>query len=117
MKMTARRSASMPHIGNNLSGLDRLPHRDTDAGAMCVQRFQSVTVVKFHMESVTASPTVGGIGDCYGTGCSNQEGRAFRRGDVGAAMVDDFTTDGIGAIPKRRDNIIGEVLYVTHLIS
>ena len=57
------------------------------------------------MVSVTTAPTVGGIGDCYGTGCSSQDGSSFRSGDVGTAMVTAFSTDWIGAIPKRRSNV------------
>ena len=105
MQMTTRCSASMPHISNNLSRLYLLPHGDADAGAMRIQGFHSISVIQFHMVSVTTAPTVGGIGDCYGTGCSSQDGSPFRSGDVGTAMVTAFSTDWIGAIPKRRSNV------------
>ena len=97
----------MPHIGNNLSGLYLLSYRNANAGTMRVQSFLSITMIDLYMVSVTASPTVSGVGDCYGTGCGGQDGRSFRCGNICTAMVTGFTADGISSITKLGSNTAG----------
>lgn len=97
----------MPHIGNHLTSLYLLSYRNANAGTMRVQSFQPITMINLYMVSVTSSPTVSGVGDCYGTGCSGQDGRSFRCGNICTAMVTGFTADRIGSITKLGSNTAG----------
>ena len=45
MQMTACSPTGMPNIADNLPGLYLLAGGDTDAGTVCIQRFQPAAVV------------------------------------------------------------------------
>ena len=69
---------------------------------MCIERCEPAAVVDFDIVPVATSPTVGGVGNSYGTICSSENRSTLWDSDVGTTMVANFTSNGVCAVALRR---------------
>src|SRR5699024_4993014 len=76
-----------------------------DARAVGVEGGQSIAVVEFDVVSVAAAPAVEGVRDGNGAVGGGQDRSAFGHGDVGAAVVADFTGDRVSAVALGRGDL------------
>ena len=63
-------------------------------------RVSKVVVVYLDVVSIPAAPRIDGVGYGDGSVCCGKDGRTFRRGDVGSAMVGDLPGERIFPVAK-----------------
>ena len=78
MQVTPRCPPSMPDISDNLSDLHLLTGSDTDAGTVCIQRFQPASVVDLDVVAVAAAPAVKTVGNGDGSICGGEDRKSTR---------------------------------------
>jgi len=87
-------------VADHLALLHFLPNRYADGGTMGVQGIEGIVVVYLDVVSIPAAPRVDGVGYGDGSVCCGKDGRTFRRGDVGSAMVGDLPGKRIFPVAK-----------------
>ena len=104
MQVTPRCPPSMPDISDNLSDLHLLTGSDTDAGTVCVQRFQPAAMVDLDVVAVTAAPAVKTVGNGDDAVCGGEDRRTLGTGNVCASVRTDLAGDGVNAVSELRGN-------------
>ena len=77
-------------VADHLALLHFLPNRHADGGTMGVQGVEGIVVVYLDVVPIPAALRIDGVGYGDGSVCCGKDGRTFRRGDVGSAMVGDL---------------------------
>ena len=67
---------------------------------MGIQSVEGIVVVYLDVVPIPAAPRIDGVGYGDGSVCCGKDGRTFRRGDVGSAMVGDLPGERIFPVAK-----------------
>ena len=100
MQMIPRAVPRTAHIADDLPLLHLLAGRDTDAGAMGVQRVKRSIMLYLYVIPIASTPRVGRVCDGNRAARCRKNRRAIRRGDIRAAVVRYFARKRVGAVSK-----------------
>lgn len=102
VQMIARRVTGAPHVANHLALLHLLAGGHANAGAVGIKRVVGAVVGDLDIVAVAAAPRISGVGHSHGAACRCQDRCTIGRGDIGAAMVGNFTCEWVAAVAKTR---------------
>ena len=88
------------HIADDLPLLHLLAGRDTDAGAMGVQRVKRSIMLYLYVISIASAPRVGRVCNCHRAARCRKNRRTIRRGNIRPAVVGYFARKRVGAVSK-----------------